>query len=53
MAGPRDLNGDAANDVIGRIGDTLWLYPGTGSGAFSTVPPISLGTGWQGMKIIA
>lgn len=53
IAGPRDLNGDGSNDVIGRIADTLWLYPGTGSGAFSTVPPISLGTGWQAMKIIA
>ncbi|TQS89594.1 hypothetical protein EU811_20060 [Arthrobacter sp. TS-15] len=53
IAGPRDLNGDGSNDVVGRIGDTLWLYPGTGSGAFSTVPPISLGTGWQAMKIIA
>lgn len=53
IAGPRDLNGDGSNDVIGRIGDTLWLYPGTGSGAFSSVPPISLGTGWQALKIIA
>ncbi|MFJ6538022.1 chitobiase/beta-hexosaminidase C-terminal domain-containing protein [Paenarthrobacter sp. NPDC091711] len=53
IAGPRDLNGDGSNDVIGRIGDTLWLYPGTGSGAFSTAPPISLGTGWQALKIIA
>ncbi|ABM08920.1 chitobiase/beta-hexosaminidase C-terminal domain-containing protein [Paenarthrobacter aurescens] len=53
IAGPRDLNGDGSNDVVGRIGDTLWLYPGTGSGAFSTVPPISLGTGWQALKIIA
>jgi hypothetical protein len=53
IAGPRDLNGDGSNDVIGRIGDTLWLYPGTGSGAFSSVPPISLGTGWQAIKIIA
>ncbi|VXC10157.1 conserved exported hypothetical protein [Arthrobacter sp. 9V] len=53
IAGPRDLNGDGSNDVIGRIGDTLWLYPGTGSGAFGTAPPISLGTGWQALKIIA
>ncbi|WP_024819835.1 chitobiase/beta-hexosaminidase C-terminal domain-containing protein [Arthrobacter sp. 31Y] len=52
IAGPRDLSGDGSNDVIGRIGDTLWLYPGTGSGAFSTAPPISLGTGWQALKII-
>lgn len=50
---PRDLDGDGKNDVAGRIGDTLWLYPGTGSGAFSNVPPISLGTGWQALKIIA
>jgi len=53
MAGPRDLDGDAKNDVLGRIGDTLWLYPGSGSGTFRNVPPTSLGTGWQAMKIIA
>ncbi|MCF3139020.1 chitobiase/beta-hexosaminidase C-terminal domain-containing protein [Paenarthrobacter sp. AR 02] len=53
MAGPRDLDGDAKNDVLGRIGDTLWLYPGSGSGTFINVPPTSLGTGWQAMKIIA
>ncbi|MFE4198041.1 chitobiase/beta-hexosaminidase C-terminal domain-containing protein [Paenarthrobacter sp. NPDC056912] len=53
IAGPRDLDGDSNNDVVGRIGDTLWLYPGSGSGAFTNVPPISLGTGWQAMKIIA
>lgn len=53
LAGPRDLNGDGKNDVLGRIGDTLWLYPGSGSGTLGNVPPISLGTGWQGMKVIA
>lgn len=53
MAGPRDLDGDAKNDVLGRLGDTLWLYPGSGSGTFRNVPPTSLGTGWQAMKIIA
>lgn len=53
MAGPRDLDGDGKNDVVGRIGDTLWLYPGSGGGTFSSVPPISLGTGWQAMKVIA
>ncbi|KIA73798.1 FG-GAP repeat domain-containing protein [Arthrobacter sp. MWB30] len=52
IAGPRDLDGDNKNDVIGRIGDTLWLYPGSGNGTFSNVPPTSLGTGWQTMKII-
>lgn len=53
LAGPRDLDGDGKNDVLGRIGDTLWLYPGSGSGTLGNVPPISLGTGWQGMKVIA
>ncbi|MCT9868568.1 chitobiase/beta-hexosaminidase C-terminal domain-containing protein [Paenarthrobacter aurescens] len=53
MAGPRDLDGDGKNDVVGRIGDTLWLYPGSGGGALTNVPPTSLGTGWQAMKIIA
>ncbi|WP_405474817.1 chitobiase/beta-hexosaminidase C-terminal domain-containing protein [Paenarthrobacter ilicis] len=53
LAGPRDLSGDGANDVLGRIGDTLWLYPGTGGGTLSNVPPTSLGTGWQSMRIIA
>ncbi|MDI2036749.1 hypothetical protein PJL15_03887 [Paenarthrobacter nitroguajacolicus] len=52
IAGPRDLDGDGKNDVIGRIGDTLWLYPGSGSGTLSNVPPTSLGTGWQAMKLI-
>lgn len=53
LAGPRDLDGDGRNDVLGRIGDTLYLYPGSGSGTLSNVPPISLGTGWQSMKVIA
>ncbi|AOY72472.1 chitobiase/beta-hexosaminidase C-terminal domain-containing protein [Paenarthrobacter ureafaciens] len=53
LAGPRDLDGDGKNDVLGRIGDTLWLYPGSGGGTLGNVPPISLGTGWQGMKVIA
>ena len=53
LAGPRDLDGDGKNDVLGRIGDNLWLYPGSGGGTLGNVPPISLGTGWQGMKVIA
>ncbi|MEO3939953.1 chitobiase/beta-hexosaminidase C-terminal domain-containing protein [Paenarthrobacter nicotinovorans] len=53
LVGPRDLDGDGKNDILGRIGDTLWLYPGSGGGALSNVPPISLGTGWQAMKVIA
>nr|WP_309926995.1 chitobiase/beta-hexosaminidase C-terminal domain-containing protein [Arthrobacter sp. 1088] len=53
LAGPRDLDGDGKNDVVGRIGDTLWLYPGSGSGTLSNVPPVSLGSGWQAMKVIA
>jgi hypothetical protein len=44
------LDGDAKSDVVGRIGDTLWLYPGHRERSVQHRAAISLGTGWQALK---
>ena len=46
-----DFNGDGNTDVIARdASGQLWLYPGTGTGDWST--RIDLGTGWNVMSAI-
>ncbi|WP_269461914.1 FG-GAP-like repeat-containing protein [Arthrobacter sp. SO5] len=46
LLGAGDYNSDGKNDVLARMPDgTLWMYPGTGTGKFST--PRRVGTGWN------
>ncbi|XAS66169.1 GH25 family lysozyme [Micrococcaceae bacterium Sec5.7] len=41
-----DFNGDSRNDLLSvRPDGTLWFYPGTGQGGFTT--PVRIGTGWS------
>jgi len=48
-----DWTGDGHEDLLARIGDNLWIYPNTGSGALGN--RIALGgrpTGWSGVTAI-
>jgi hypothetical protein len=50
LLSPGDWNGDGNNDLIARrrSDNTLWLYPGNGTGGFGTASQI--GAGWGGMS---
>jgi hypothetical protein len=47
---PGDWNGDGNSDLLARrrSDNTLWLYPGNGSGGFLT--PRQIGAGWGSMS---
>ncbi|MBM7858060.1 LamG-like jellyroll fold domain-containing protein [Lentzea nigeriaca] len=50
IAGIADWDDDGKQDIIAREDATgvLLLYPGQGTRAPSTVPPVQIGTGWNG-----
>lgn len=47
-----DFNGDGRADVLARERSTgyLWLYPGNGRGGW--LPPVKVGSGWNGFGTI-
>ena len=53
MAGPGDLTGDGAADVLAREASTgtLWLYPRSTTGGW--LPRVAVGTAWQTMNALA
>ena len=50
LISPGDWNGDGNSDLIARrrADNSLWLYPGNGSGGFLT--PRQIGSGWGSMS---
>ncbi|WP_235201461.1 hypothetical protein [Microbacterium sp. CH12i] len=46
FTGGVDYNGDKNPDLIARISDELYLYPGDGTGQFKS--RVLIGSGWAG-----
>jgi len=53
LVGAGDFTGDGRADLLARERSTayLWLYPGNGTGGFTS--RVRIGVGWNGMTAIA
>src|SRR5947208_1468486 len=52
FAGVTDWDNDGNEDVIAREpGGDLWMFPGSSARGVSNVPPVTIGTGWNGLTV--
>ncbi|MER7276589.1 VCBS repeat-containing protein [Dactylosporangium sp. NPDC000244] len=50
FAGVTDWDGDGNEDILARDpGGDLWLFPGSSARGVTSVPPVTIGTGWNGL----
>ncbi|MCB5164923.1 VCBS repeat-containing protein [Streptomyces bambusae] len=53
LVGSGDVSGDGRPDLVGRSGDSLYLFPGTGSTAAPFGARVLVGTGWSAYTALA